>query len=688
MSEKRSVFLLRPTPHLRTLQALARLVGVDPKAVQDGDLAVQVVDETLSRIVIPSTRLGGHRITNEAKALRIAALEAYTSDDVVAGGRSTESPREVETGGLWSPLAAALWIVARDQGGTVDPGHERLVIVQESIAENVAETVRAGRDVRILQTIAGPAAEVTKALLVNDDPEDKSLLLPALVARGTVPGVEVLYPREAGGHRVWLPKGLVPRGEALAAFSAVASSLGPDGSVQYAAVPGGRGCDDDLILILQDLAAAPALTGAADEDQIAEQFDLVTLTMAPATDETLDALVRQIGERDLSMGYKLSLTSARTEGTLSDIEFIRDEIRKLEGEIDNIQAQERPNTRLMRFTDAQLPAMIDVLRRLHPKALLGDAVKYTAGHYPGEAGPIHYLIYDPEDENLRIVEAIWQTETGDTQPMSFWMDPLVADATANRDSAARFRLFVPQGKLLTPSPAHFGGDLDETMELIFGRLHGRKVPFIGEDAARPVAVFWPSPSGASTKLSVEVFDARYLQPIKINLPWMNDYLQMEAAKTLDREALADVATELYEGDAVAAHLDPIKAKTQEITDHWQSVQDDVRDDALEMLSSIAAEVEAGQEHIKASHSYLVQAGQHIRALEGLIRAAESQLRRAAMASDTIESVDLGMRRASDAFAKRVEVETAEGEAQLDKLKELFDDLDKRLTEVKARRGKG
>lgn len=688
LNTTRTAYRLRPVDDMVALTALAALAERHAEAMIATGLAVELLPENKCRLVIPNAPEGRVHTTDAARQMREVALAACTEAGASADGPSTRQPQPAQTAALLAPLDAALLIAARSEGGRAANGPQRLALITSRAPAEVAKTVaglsQAGRDLRILATERGSAAQAF-AVALNDDPADKSLVDSYLSGKVDSDGwLFLLVLWQVGAQQLWMPESARPASESLGALARILVALPDAGSERPAGYAIAEcGSDRPIIVTLFGTEDAPEAGALAETLEPALPIDLYRMEMRPANADTLKTLADSIARIDRPLGYRIRLVRGPAAGYgETDVETLREQIRDLQDQIDRLQVMSIPQTRLMRFTDAQLPAMVDTLRRLRPEALQGERLRYAAGHAAGRSGPAHYLVYDPADEALQAAEAIWRAETED-RPMCYWLEPFMAEAAMSRPT--RFRIFLPAGQFLEPSPTHFAGDLDDALKMIFGRLYGEASAVFADQNSEPYVLFTPVQDDPE-RLEVEIFDARTLMGLRLQLPWINDYLQLRATQSLDRSVLAEIALELYEGDAVRAQMQDMRDETQMLRDTWGTAQDSIRQEAQNHIGALVSEVEKASGQILLAHDYLDEAGRELSELESLVTHAEAQLRKHAKAPDTLAALDLSMRRAAEAFAVRVEKETESGEAVLGTLEAKIDALQRRLDALRLWRG--
>jgi len=332
----------------------------------------------------------------------------------------------------------------------------------------------------------------------------------------------------------------------------------------------------------------------------------------------------------------------------------------------------------MRFTDAQLPAMIDGLRKLPPGKLTDGSLLYAASHSAGRAEPAHYLAYDPAFTFMRVAETRWRAET-DPHPISYWLEPFVAEAQLTRPT--KTQVFVPSGNFLVPSLAHFGGDVDETLALVLGNLFDSATALIKDKERSAFYVFTQS-TAEDFRLEVEVLDGDAFAPLHQQLHWINDYLQVRSPIAVDADRLAAVATGLYEGATAKALSDDLDSDIAALDLAWRDASTAASEDAAGMINAVSGEMKAVSERIADLHSYLELAGQNMQALEKVATSATTALKGVDNVMDTLTAQDDHIARTRRDFESRIAAEVELAENAIAKSQTQIEALQKRLKSVR------
>lgn len=549
-------------------------------------------------------------------------------------------------------------------------------------AQSFADIVRRGRNAEfVLLGDAGASASVCAVFL--DDSVELMGSVSTYFARGDIdPDVRFMAPCEVGSSTLWLPHGARQPDDEMVRDLAVILSAGTDTpeAAQFAFLPD-DGAGAKLFALGDPEPALHAVSEMAQDGPPIQPFDLKTMEMLP--DATAHAeLARKIADQGHRVGYEVALVPVRRGGGPDGgIATLRAQIEALEERIAEITRLGAPQTRLLRFSDAQLPAMIDALRRL-PPGIVADpesALHYAAGHSAGRVEPAHYLRYDPADLNLEVLEATWRARTED-RSIAYWLEPFVAHARQIRET--RTQVFVPAGHFLAPSLAHFGGDVDETLQLILGNLFD-ELPKPDRDETGDVQMFLFSPSpDPMLRLEVEYLDARTFAPVRQHLPWLNDYLQVRGPNAVDRAQLADVAANLYEGHFAEIMAEQLRDTTGEVEGAWDGALSEVEGTAAGLLGDLIRDMERSADRIADIHRYLGEADRYMRSLETTMTLATSALSAGAQVPKMLAGHDAAMTRERKVFADRIQAEIGLGEKHLEQAERRIEALRARLDRIR------
>lgn len=536
-----------------------------------------------------------------AMAFEAAGRIATELDNMTAQSRdiSAEPPLlDGVLGWIWTQVIPA----SPDLDGE-RPQRRRAVILAGSDDDSAspsaplfAALVRRSRDARFMTG----GSRVT-LLDLEDDPERGSTMA-ALRAQGLSSSVTLLARQFVRGVELWLPEGfgladsvqtdvaelllgLVQAGS-FAAGDAV--HLLPDGSgggraIHLPAPPPQvdvtlAGPADAPEADLTDPAVLAATIAPPDlPDELGPALRFSTLTLLPDV-AAQSALNAHLNDRRFPMGYRISLARIpELSRSDEDIERLRAEIEEREGRIALILAMGRPQRRLLRFTDAQLPSLVDGLRKM-PRALRDNAgLLYAATHAAGRPEPVHYILYDPELVQFEGVlpEAYWRAVIED-QPMAFWLDPHAEEARdGNPDEPM---VFVPQGMQVLPYMDSFGGTLSGTLKLVLGNLFADGSAVLAAPGAQPAFVFstfGPGGAAGGDEIGADLVDLQHFAPLKISLRWINEHILASSPLIADPQDRQELAETLYAGSLAKEIRAGMQAEVDALREGWAQAQDDL-----------------------------------------------------------------------------------------------------------------
>ena len=468
MPDKREVF---DTPDIRQsllLAVLANLADAFPDAARAG-LHIRLQGTTSFKLLLPHWEQSPKRPAAEVKALRSRIAVAVNDGAMLAYSPDTRVPKSEDLALCGDLLAACILAISAssESRGALDLPDPLLAVLQgKDLEQAVADTVRRSRHAAITIGL-GPKRESQIAVVRLSNRADEGATLNGL--RAGKAGQPVLLARnETPGGVVWLDQhATIPRarrgevGQVLAGLIAAQLLAPADEVLIFADAEGGT-----FACILPGMADFPPAPDSLAPDDPPTPIRLSVLRIDPS-DQALAALASTITDRAFPIGYRIELrplpTRLRTE---PDVEHLRERISELQAEIALIQAMAAPQLRLLRFSDEQLPALVDGLRRMPPQMQRGGHILFATGHAGGRAGPAHFVLYDPAQVSFegRLPEFYWRNETVDT-PISYWLDPHAAMAMTG--ASGEPLIFVPDQQRIIPAINSFGGTLNQTLRIAF-----------------------------------------------------------------------------------------------------------------------------------------------------------------------------------------------------------------------------
>lgn len=599
-------------------------------AFETAGLRFEAQPDLSIRPFLPHWNSKPNRQREEVLALRQAVAEAYetVSLQTYDPSRSSDLPMDLSrTIDLSGALVLGIVASSAPVGADFEMQSRGRLAVFVGGVPDLAEPVSAA-----LRRARGPALSVFNmeeqaalAVISLNDDSDAGGTLDGLRA-GAPEAFDLLAPVETASGIVWLDSRRDVPKERRGTVSAILNGLRSLGFMDEA----------QELVILPDrdegyrFAAIPAERRQMPVAEIAAQTAPETLLSVTAlrpvaSEEAGRALVERLTSQRFPVGYRVALTPLPdTMRGEPDIELLREEIAEREAEIDLIRALAAPQMRLLRFADAQLPALVDALTHLPTADLRNADFCYAAGHAAGRAEPAHFLLYDPARiavEGL-LREYFWRQKTED-RPMRYWLDPHAARAM---EQEANFRtfVFVPVGQRLVPAIDGFGGGLDGTMRLILGNLFAHASAVLEAPDAQPLFLFSP-PGNDRADMEVELLDMRWFQPVHLSLRWLNDYMIVRSPRLADRSTLSRLAEDLYEGEIADRLRHEARERAEALRLEWAESQAALQAQIDGVLGHMVEEIRQTTDRLRLGRTFLEEARQYISDLDQKIEAAHQRI---------------------------------------------------------------
>lgn len=524
--------------------------------------------------------------------------------------------------GIDAALVFGIRQAAIDSPGTVGgPRKVALFGGDDALAELSAQVVRRSRSAAM--SVLANGSEDTVVILSLPSDQDGATLdgLRAASKEATVFLAEIV----TSTGSVWLPETVSVPMEWRPLVAAMLTGLrtarvlsetaalmvfdGPDGAIRWLPSP-----------------ADPAFEAASETaNETLPQTGLrIERLDAVASPGAMADLRRRIVATEFPLGYRVRLDRIDDRMAVErNVELLREEIAEREAEIELIRALAAPQLRLLRFTDAQLPALVDALRQL-PKTVFESAdLRYAAAHASGRPDPAHFLLYDPSHVALdgAVREHVWRGRTED-HPIRYWLDPHAAKAM-DRDRT-RLHVFVPHGTRLIPNIDGFGGALTDTVKLILGNLFSDAAQVLEAQGAEPIFLF-SATTVAGADMDVELLDRRWFEPLSVSVKWINDYMMVRSPRLIDRANLSRLAEDLYEGQVAQALQQGTEAAKSALSDAWSQAETDLRDEIGKAVAHVAAEIDRSTERMALGQAFLADAQDRIDRLDSLVRIMRDRL---------------------------------------------------------------
>ena len=623
-------------PHLRAGELLPFFGGLAPhlnraKAV---GLRFEVTSDRGMVPFLPHWKAPPVQDQGDVIALRNILADVYQSALSQSHDLSRRGAQSANVEKMIDSIAASVFALhsatdstGLDQGGPAASGDKICALVGDAtkLAEQVAQVARRSRHsaVSVLSETQGDVDLVV--IRLSDDTEEEATLdgLRALVGDS----LPVCAWTETPGGTIWLPdRYTLPRDQRSAA-----------GAVLVGLADAGHLPDDHDLLVLGQapeeliFAAIPRQIPALSIDELAsDPIDRIRprvreLTLM-AKEDAQAALQSRIVDARFPVGYRVSLRAvSEATGIEADIEALREEIEERQAEIELIRALAAPQMGLLRFSDAQLPALVDGLRSMPPEMVRNGGLTYAAGHAAGRVEPAHFILYDPARVAIegRLPEHFWRGRTED-RPIRYWLDPHVA---AMHKSGSDPMIFTPVRHRLLPAINSFGGQLKETLGVILSGLFADASAVLGKSDAQPIYIFSP-PQAEGSEMEVELLDRAGFQPLHLSIRWINDYMMVRSPRIADRAVLGRLADDLYEGQAATGLRAGVEETVTDLTRIWAQGRSQVSQQITDVLGHMTQEIRQSAERIRLGHSYLGEVRKYVGELDGMIALASEEVEKA------------------------------------------------------------
>jgi len=246
-------------------------------------------------------------------------------------------------------------------------------------------------------------------------------------------------------------------------------------------------------------------------------FETLTLADSSVQLENLRALAAKTQPR---RGYRLRLREAHYHEPNEELyENLLQELQQIEEELMELESLRVKRPQLYRFTQRQLPILVEKIASYPPNQLKHLLYAFHADESKFPEG-VHYLLVRPEVEMSDLDPLIWWGDNPE-QPMRFWPDPLWSlyyDKHGNQS-----QVFVPYNSVLHP-PFHSWevAGMDAFLQEIF--RDDRPQPDIAP-SDNLIYVFTGVPE-RDADLDVVMLRSTDFVPINTpkNIGWINDHL--------------------------------------------------------------------------------------------------------------------------------------------------------------------
>lgn len=611
-------------PTLRGQAVMPFLLALAPYIPRAARLDLRAFPVEGGRFAVLLPRPSGSAPEDELVLLRSNLAEAYdrVNRPITAGEQTPLVSLDITSlPNLMEGVLAVLFDLAvpvSNDGADASPEHLRAVIEngrQDIWAQMFASIVRRSRDVRFL------VSDTRATLLDLDGSDERGATLAGLRAAGLPEGVTLLRPHPVAGFSLWLPEQLQlddnARGDAATILNALAEAklLAAGGDLHLLRASDGSGQALWLAAEHEESAFAPleTLATAVTEADVASDLGPalgLTLHRLRPDAEAQAELTARLNARDFPIGYRIRLSRLpEIQRSENDIERLREEIEEREARIALIQALGRHQLRLLRFTDAQLPVLVEGLRQIPPSLRQSASLLYAATHAAGRAEPAHFILYDPDQVEIDTVqpEHYWRARRDD-RPISFWLDPHAEEARDGSDLEPL--VFVPTGHRILPCIDSFGGTLTGTLRIVLGNLFADASAVLDASGSRPAFVFSDlrdETGSHADEIAVELIDLAAFRPLRASLRWINDHILARSPRVADPEDLRELAEWLYKGQLAQDLRARMRSEVKELKISWQQAEDELLDDLDQLALRAEDEVRAFEDSLVTARQFVATA---------------------------------------------------------------------------------
>lgn len=517
-----------------------------------------------------------------------------------------------------------------------------------------------------------------------DDPHRRSALS-SLAATDLVAAAHILPCFTDGPYRVFLPPDAHPGQQALSHFCRLfAAVFGTDKTREpLAAVVPPR--DGDALFTVFNLQALTFVSQLDVSPGLFQQADLQVYDLR-ASQTAMTQLQQAIAQTEPYVGYRLELRQVRQHEAV-EIERIRllEQQADLEHRLAYLESVAQARPLLMRFTQAQLPALADVLRSFPMDVLREGMFQYGFQATTAHPAGLHFLFIEQQEAVMTELDPLLLWEYLDAgSPMKFWLDPFWSNHYFEHGNQAL--IFVPQGTALFP-PMHNWAvrDMDayvrRALERWFPNRTSRlKIPDL------PLYIF-----EGGREVHISVLDRTSFVPLHTRLGWLNDNIMLMDAldvadfiqqmstqarrQTLAKRLLAQTEALETQFDAAANAIETrLKNRTDELTTAITTDVQRVIDETREAAKDIG-DLQQRLEQLKEEHTRI--GGFFNRMIEQILEAKEKEQqieKIIASVEREIEPLLVNSLRVRTNIKQRVEAELAE-------LRQVRADLERKLSNL-------
>lgn len=357
---------------------------------------------------------------------------------------------------------------------------------------------------------------------------------------------------------------------------------------------------------------------------------------------------------DPNAGYRLSLhkIGPRIDDAQSLVR-IREKISDMEAEAALVRGLRAPQTTLLRFSRAQLPAMADFLSVVRVGDIDAGKILYGFQATADEPGGVHFLHYDPAEIQLErpLREQTWRARTEDN-PIRYWVDPHWAPFYTNATARVECRVFTPINTVIHPTLHSFAPeDMDAYIrQLIIRRISlgefNSTIKELLEDRQRAVGLVFSRSRDEAFDVAVEILDLSCFSPLRQRLDWINDNLLMVDPAFVSEERVSAIAAALFEGRNADDLLKDMGARTEALETMVAESEDQFTASIEGLSKRFAQEFSAAIDHTNGITNHIELLSARLMALEGILVEVHALSTSSEVAGVTLDAIvaDLEFRR--------------------------------------------
>lgn len=242
--------------------------------------------------------------------------------------------------------------------------------------------------------------------------------------------------------------------------------------------------------------------------------------------DELPRLRDKIRQAEPFIGYRLQLLPTRfTDEAQMEEELIIERLMELEERLAGLRSIRQQRPLLARFSQRQLPALADALRRSPTGVLRSGALQYGFQATVDQPLGQHFIFAAP-DAPQDALAGLCAWADHEPPPMRFWLDPFWAGHYHDGGNAAL--IFTPQGTALFPTLHSWdAAEMDTYLAEMINAWYAAQ-PADSAAGERltglqsPIYLF--EPGSSASQLNISILDLAAFRPLYTQLGWLNDNL--------------------------------------------------------------------------------------------------------------------------------------------------------------------